>query len=644
QKVADLIADRVPNADSELEPGEGAEDVTDDPVYAFEALEAYSEERKADFWEMRKAGLPILLSRTGDERHRSFIEDTAVPAENLPEFVSDFRAILDDHATFATYYAHAGPGVLHIRPLLNLKTQEGVDAMESIAEEVTELVIKYDGSVSGEHGDGRARTQWNKTFYGEELWEAFRAVKSAVDPKWLMNPGQVCGYENGEPTDLTDDLRYGPDYEFEVPFEPALNWDNDNGFQGMTELCHGCGGCTGYQDTTGGIMCPTYRATEEEIQSTRGRANMLRSAMNGDLPDDLLSEEFMHEVLDVCMSCKGCKIDCPSGVDMAKLKAEVEWAKKKEEGASTRDKLFANVEDYLQLGSTMAPFSNWAMKLPGSKLIQERGLGIAKERDLPEFKSTTLQRWFRQRGGSKVARTSAERKAVFIADPYTNHMYTDRGKAAIRVLEEAGVHVEVSEDVTDTGRPAYSKGLIGPARETAHENVEALAPKVEDGWDVVSVEPSSSVMVQEDYLDLLRGDAVSTVASNTYSVFEYLDHFGLDSNLDVDAAGESLTYHGNCMHKGTKREHYVTEVMNRLGFEVDQLDSTCCGMAGSFGYEKEHYSISKSLMGILEDQIHESRGEEVVVTGASCTMQVGDMPSQAEKPDHAVQRLAAALR
>ncbi|MFB6113185.1 MAG: FAD-binding and (Fe-S)-binding domain-containing protein [Halodesulfurarchaeum sp.] len=643
QKVADLVADRVPGGETELEPTDGASSATGGETFAFEALEAYTEERKADFWEMRKAGLPILLSRTGDERHRSFIEDTAVPAENLPEFVSDFRDILDDHDTFATYYAHAGPGVLHIRPLLNLKTEKGVAAMESIAEQVTDLVIQYDGSVSGEHGDGRARTQWNKKFYGEDLWESFRSLKESVDPKWLLNPGQVCGYEDG-PTDLTEDLRYGPDYDFEVPFEPALHWENDNGFQGMTELCHGCGGCTGYQDTTGGTMCPTYRAAEEEIMSTRGRANMLRSAMNGNLPDDLLSEEFIHEVLDLCMSCKGCKIDCPSGVDMAKLKAEVEWEYKQRNGASLRDKLFANVEDLLELGSTFSPLSNWAKDLPGAKLVQERGLGIARERDLPDFKSTTVQDWFEQRGGSAVPRSSAERTAVFIADPYTNYMYTDRGKAAIRVLEAAGVHVEVSEEVTDTGRPAYSKALIGQARETARSTVDSLAPRVESGWDVVSVEPSSSVMIQEDYLDLLSGEDVEAVSENTYSVFEYLDAFGLDENLEIAETGDPFTYHGNCMHKGTNREHHVTQVMERLGFDVDQLDSTCCGMAGSFGYEKEHYSVSKSLMGILEDQIHDSPGEDVVVTGASCTMQVGDMPSQSGKPDHAVKRLDAAIK
>ena len=641
QKVADLLADRAPEAQAEFDASEGADQITSQAPTAFDAMEAYSPKRQKKFWEMRKAGLPILLSNTGDNRHWPYIEDTAIPAENLPDYVRDFQELLDELDTFAAYYAHAGPGVLHIRPLLNLKEQKSIDKMVEIAERITDLVIKYDGSVSGEHGDGRARTQWNRKFYGDQLWESFRSLKQTLDPTWIMNPGNVCGTREGA-TDLTENLRFDPDYQFDLPFEPKLNWDNENGFQGMVELCHGCGGCTSYQDTTGGTMCPTYRAAEEEITSTRGRANMLRSAMNGNLPDELFSEEFVHEVLDLCISCKGCKNDCPSGVDMAKLKAEVGYEYKQRHGVTFRDKLFANVEDYLKLGSTLAPFSNWVRRLPGISTLQEL-LGLAGERDLPAIKSTTLRSWFQSRGGSRVARQEADRRVIFIADPYTNYIYTERGKDAVRVLEAAGLHVEISSDVSDSGRASYSKSLIDLARETARENVDTLAPRVREGWDLLSVEPSAAVMFQEDYLDLLRGEEVRVVAENTYSIFEYLNEFGLDEVLDVDAGGESLTYHGNCIHKGTGRDHHVTEVMERLGFEIDQLDSTCCGMAGSFGYESEHYSMSKALMDMLEKQITASPGDELVLTGASCAMQVADMPSSEEKPNYAVQRLYRAL-
>ena len=271
QKTADLVADRV-GGDTEIEPSEGAAAITDKERYANAAMEAHDAETRAQFWKMRKSGLPILLSRTTDEKHISFIEDCAVPAEHLPEYVAGFQDVLDEQGTFASFYAHAGPGVLHIRPLVSTKTVEGLEQMEEIAEGATDLVVEYGGSVSGEHGDGRARTQWNKKLYGEHLWTVFRDLKSAFDPDWLLNPGQVCGLpptdesgsEDAELPDLTENLRFDPDYEFEAGFDTELRWENENGFQGMAELCHGCGGCRGHQSTTGGVMCPTYRASEEE--------------------------------------------------------------------------------------------------------------------------------------------------------------------------------------------------------------------------------------------------------------------------------------------------------------------------------------------------------------------------------------------
>ena len=637
QQVADLLADRLPG----YEPAVAASDdgvTTDEPVNATDALEAYDDDRQAKFWKMRKAGLPILLSRTGDEKHWPFVEDTAVPAENLPEYVADIQELFAEYDTFASYYAHAGPGVLHIRPLLNLKAEDGVETMLEISDAVTDLVIEYGGSVSGEHGDGRARTTWNRKLYGDELWESFRQLKRAFDPQWLLNPGNVCG-----DADPTEHLRYDADYEFDAGFEPTLNWENDNGFQGMAELCHGCAGCEGHQDTTGGVMCPTYRATEhEEITSTRGRANMLRRSMSGDLPDDVFDDEFIHEVLDLCIGCKGCKRDCPSGVDMAKLKTEVKHEYHQREGVPLRDKLFANVETLYSLGSTFAPLSNLATKLPGSGLLMEKTLGIARERELPTFSRTSLQQWDRGRTPA-VSEADAERKALLIADPYTNYTQPEVGKAAVRTLEAAGVHVEIPDSVTDSGRPAHSKSLLERARATASENVDALAPRVADGWDVVSVEPSDAVMYQEDYLDLCSGDDVEAVADNTYSVMEYLDSFRLDEVLDTDAE-ETLSYHGHCHQTAAGREHHAVGVLRRAGYEVDVLDTTCCGMAGSFGYEAEHYSMSQAIGRLLFDAVDDSPAETVVAPGTSCRSQVGDSGRYDGKPPHPVEKLADALQ
>ncbi|MFB6151266.1 MAG: FAD-binding and (Fe-S)-binding domain-containing protein [Haloarculaceae archaeon] len=660
RKVRGLLADRLPHYDPDWTAAEagdsgartdvvadepdretdagavGAE--TDAPIQAVDALEAYDEDRQAKFWKMRKAGLPILLSRTSDEKHWPFVEDTAIPAEHLPEYVADLQDLFDEHDTFAAYYAHAGPGVLHIRPLLNLKTESGIETMEAISEAVTDIVLEYEGSVSGEHGDGRARTKYNRKLYGEELWETFRELKTAFDPDWLLNPGNVCGEH-----DPSDHLRYDPDYAFDADFDPVLEWDNDNGFQGMVELCHGCAGCTGHQDTTGGVMCPTYRAAEEEVTSTRGRANMLRQAMSGDLPDDVFDEEFVSEVLDLCIGCKGCKVDCPSGVDMAKLKAEVTHEYHQREGVSVRDRLFASVDDVLSLGSAFAPLSNWGMDLPGVGWLSEKTMGIARERAFPAFHRTTFRDWWRSRAGPRVAAGEADRRALLLVDPYTNYSHPYVGKAAVRVLEAADVHVQVPEDVGDSGRPAFSKSMLDRARATARENVDALAPRVRDGWDVVSVEPSDAVMYQLDYLDLLSGDGVEAVAANTYGVCEYVDRLRLDEAMAFDAPDGALTYHGHCQQKATRKDHHAVAVMRRAGYEVDALDSGCCGMAGSFGYEVEHYSMSEAIGGILLDQVDESPGEEVVAPGASCRSQVDDLSDRGE-PAHPVEKVAEALR
>ncbi len=654
RQVAELLADRVPtvtasaNVDQDA-AADGDEDAaadadgddaarTDEPVRAFDALEAHEPAERSRFWKLRKSGLPILLSRTSDEKHISFIEDTAVPTEHLADYVADFRDVLADNDTFASFYAHAGPGCMHMRPLVDTKSPAGVEQMESIADAVTDLVVEYGGSVSGEHGDGRARTQWNRKLYGEEVWELFRDVKTAFDPDWLLNPGQVVAPE-GDPTDLTENLRFGANYEYDAGFAPALNWDVDNGMQGMVELCHGCGGCRTTQ-SEGGVMCPTYRAADEEALSTRGRANALRQAMSGDLDLDATDTEFLREVMDLCVGCKGCARDCPSEVDMAKLKVEVEHAHHEEHGPNLRDRLFANVDRLNALGSKLAPVSNWLTAMPGAGILAEKTLGIARERSLPDFAGESLEAWFERRGGPQVPRAEATRRVLLVPDTYTNYNHPAAGRAAVQVLEAAGVHVQVPAGLTATGRPAHSMGFLDTARDRARQTVEALAPRVRDGWDVVLVEPSDAVMIQSDYLDLLDGTRVERLAANSYGVCEYLDRFDLASAVPADAPDETLTYHGHCHQKATTRAGHAASVLRDVGYAVDALDSGCCGMAGSFGYEAEHYSLSQSIADVLRDQIAESDGETVVAPGASCRSQLGDVGST---PPHPIEKVAEAL-
>jgi Fe-S oxidoreductase len=528
--------------------------------------------------------------------------------------------------------------VLHIRPLVNTKTVEGLETFEAIADEMTDLVVEYGGSVSGEHGDGRARTQWNHKLYGDRLWTAFRELKSAFDPDWLLNPGNVCGDH-----DMTENLRFSPSYEFDAGFEPSMNWDTENGMQGVVELCHGCGGCRGPQETTGGVMCPTYRAAEEEIQATRGRANMLRAAMSGELPEDeLFSEEFVDEVLDLCIGCKGCAKDCPSEVDMAKLKTEVMHEVHQRDGVGLRDRIFANVDTLSRLGSALAPVSNWMSRLPGARRAMEATVGIARDRSLPTFKRESFADWFEARGGAAVPESAATRRALFVPDPYNNYSTPEVAKAAVEVLEAGGVHVRVPS-VTDSGRPAHSKGLLDRSRATAERNVATLSPRVADGWDVVLAEPSDAVMMQKDYLDLLSGEAAERVADNTYAVCEYVDTFRLDEAMSFGSVGESLTYHGHCHQKAASRDHHAVGVLRRAGYEVDPLDSTCCGMAGSFGYEAEHFSMSKAVGRILFRQVEASPAETVVAPGASCRTQLGDREGADGEPPHPVEKVAEAL-
>ncbi|AEH39185.1 FAD-binding and (Fe-S)-binding domain-containing protein [Halopiger xanaduensis] len=635
EQVAELLADRLPDDDPILDDAD-SDDAA--PVRAFDALEAHDPEGIAELWKLRKSAAPILLSRTSDEKHISFIEDTAVPTENLADYVADFREVLEDYDTFASFYAHAGPGCMHMRPLVSTKTTAGLEDFESLADDVTDLVVEYGGSVSGEHGDGRARTQWNHKLYGDDVWDLFRELKTVFDPDWLLNPGTVCGDH-----DMTEHLRFDPDYEFDPSLEPTLEWDNDNGFQGMVELCHGCAGCRGEQVTTGGVMCPTYRAAEEESLSTRGRANMLRAAMSGDLETDATDEEFLAEVMDLCIGCKGCARDCPSEVDMAKLKAEVEHAAHRKRGASLRERLFANVDRLNAVGSALAPLSNWAASLPGADLLAEKTGGIARERDLPTFASESFEDWFTDRG-PRIPLEEADRTVLLFPDTYTNYNHPRAGKAAVQVLETAGVHVRIPDGVAPTGRPAHSKGFLDVSRERARTNVDALVPFIEDGWDVVLVEPSDAVMLQSDYLDLLSGLDVERLAANTYGVCEYLDRFDLAAALPTDRAdpAETLTYHGHCHQKATTKDGHAAAVLEAVGYEVDALDSGCCGMAGSFGYEAEHYSLSRRIGEILFDQIDSSDGDRVVAPGASCRTQLSDYDG-CDDPSHPIEAVAAAL-
>jgi FAD/FMN-containing dehydrogenase/Fe-S oxidoreductase len=619
---------------------------------AFDVIEAYSADAQADIWKLRKAAIPLLMSLEGDPKPYPFIEDATVPPEELAEYVQEFERVLEDHDTSAAYFAHAGSGTLHIRPILNLKTENDIDRMRSITDDVTDLVLKHRGAFSGEHGDGMARTEFNPKMYGEELWNAFKEVKTAFDPAWYMHPGNVVyrespadpgpDSERGVGADMCGNLRYGADYQSLEP-QTQLDFSDEGGFSHLVELCNGCGTC---RQTDSNTMCPTFRASREEIQATRGRANMLRAAISGELPEEeLYSERFQSEVLDLCVGCKGCKSDCPTGVDLAKLKAEVKHEYHQEKGTSRRSKLFGNIDRVSEIGSRLAPLANAAQRLPGADLLAERVLGIAPERDLPAFTRHTLEDWFQARGGAQVPEDGAADRVLLFPDTYTNYSYTEPGKAAVEVLEAADVHVRVldSDEVAPSGRAAFSMGLLDKTHERARANLDALAPYVDDGWSVLFVEPSDAVMFQDEYVDLLDDGRVEDLATAAHGVCEYLNTYAVYDRLAFDAPGEHLTYHGHCNQKALNRDFHAAATLGAAGYEVDHLDSSCCGMAGSFGYEAEHYELSKAIGRILYDKIEASPGDTVVAPGASCRSQLGDDEFEGEHPPHPIEKVHEAL-
>ncbi|WP_224449642.1 FAD-binding and (Fe-S)-binding domain-containing protein [Haloprofundus salilacus] len=604
---------------------------------AFDVVEAYTDEAQGRLWKLRKAAIPLLMSLPGDAKPYPFIEDATVPPEELAEYVTQFEQVLSDHGTSAAYFAHAGVGTLHIRPILNLKDGEDIETMRSISDAVTDLVLVHHGSFSGEHGDGLARTEFNPKMYGPQLWSAFQELKTAFDPDWRMNPGKVV-FREENPTDMRQSLRYGTEY-LSTEWETSLDFDEHGSFSELVELCNGCGTC---RQTGSDTMCPTYRATRDEAATTRGRANLLRAAITGELDEEeLYSERFQSEVLDLCIGCKGCANDCPTGVDLAKLKAEVKHQYHEREGGGLRERLFANIDCLAAVGSATAPVSNLAPKFPGARLLLKRTLGIAPDRELPTFTRQSLERWFDAREAGASA-TEADEKVLLFPDTYSNYIYPEAGKAAVRVLEAAGVYVELASDTAPSGRAAYSGGFLNLARERARQNVDALYPAVECGWSVIFVEPSDAVMLQDEYADLLDGDDVLELGANAYGVLEYLDTCQLSERLSARPVGKRLTYHGHCNQKALNKDHHAANVLRSVGYDVDHLDSGCCGMAGSFGYEAEHYDLSQSIVDILVGQVDESDGDTVVAPGASCRTQLGDRDDTRE-PAHPVELVAAAL-
>jgi len=599
--------------------------------YAF--VKVFDQEEQVNVWKVRKAGLGLLQGVRGDRKPIAFVEDTAVSPEHLPQYIRRFREILKEHGTTAGYYGHTSVGCIHIRPMINLKEVREIEKMRSIAEAIRDLVLEYGGAMSAEHGDGLARSQWNEKLFGPALYQAFKEVKRAFDPQGIMNPGKIV-----DAPPMTENLRYGPSYRT-LPLKTYLSFEREGGFARAVELCNGMGVC---RKKLEGTMCPSYMVTLEEEHSTRGRANLLRAVLSGKLPPEELSGKRLFEALDLCLECKGCKGECPSNVDMAKLKYEFLAHYYEANPRPLRSKLFGSVELLNKLGSRFAPFSNWVMGTRLARLALHRLVGIAPERTLPPFARPTFPEWFAER---RVKPTGRRGKVVLFPDTFMTYNYPEIGKAAVRVLEAAGFEVILPEK-TCCGRPMISKGMLKEVKANARYNVEKLSAYANQGIPIVGCEPSCLLTFRDEYPDLIDDERATLVAKDSFLLEEFLLRLHEKGELDLRFNGSKrkLLFHGHCHQKALVGSAPSLKVLRLPGFEVEEVDSGCCGMAGSFGYEAEHYEIS---MAVGERRLFKAireRGSEVeiVANGVSCRQQI--VHGTGRRAKHIAEVLADALK
>jgi FAD/FMN-containing dehydrogenase/Fe-S oxidoreductase len=595
---------------------------------------AVTAEDQQKIWKVRKAGLGLLLGMPGDRKPVAGVEDTAVPPEKLADYIRRFDQIVRSHDTQAAYYAHASVGCLHIRPIIDLKQAPEVQKLRSIAEQVCDLVMEYGGAMSAEHGDGLARSCWNERIFGPVLYQAFKDLKAAFDPHGIMNPGKIV-----DAPPMTENLRYGGSYRTR-PVKTFFKYTREGGFDRAIEMCNGAAVC---KKKLEGTMCPSYMATREEEHSTRGRANALRAAINGHLPEDALTSPRMYQVLDLCLECKGCKAECPSNVDMAKLKYEFLAQYHARHGTPLRARLFGQIERLNRLGCAFAPLSNWAAGSAPARWFFDRVLGIHGHRQLPPFASQTFDRWFMSRNGGRPAVTRGP--VVLFNDTYMTYNYPEIGKAAVKVLEAAGFEV-ILADKKCCGRPMISKGLIRQARANAAYNVDRLSVYAEKGIPIVGCEPSCILTFRDEYPDLLDDPRAGELAKRTFMIEEFL--VGLRErgalNLPFRDASRSLLLHGHCHQKALIGSGPSLQVLRMLpGTQVEEVDSGCCGMAGSFGYEKEHYDLSIAIGSRRLFPAVRSKGPEweIVASGISCRQQIAHATGRRAR--HLVEVLAASL-
>ncbi len=572
-------------------------------------------QRQEDVWTVRKVGLGLMMSIRGDHKPIPFIEDAAVPTDHLAEYVTKLEDFCNNVGTSVAYYAHASAGCLHIRPLINTKQAQEVAKLSQIMEFSVDLLHGYGGALSSEHGDGRARSWMNERFFGPELYGLYRQVKRNFDPDNILNPGNIV-----DAGPMSSNLRYGDSYSV-IPVQTALDFADEQGFHRAVEMCNGAGVC---RKQTTGTMCPSFMVTREEEHSTRGRANALRAAMSGVLPASELTSERMYGVMDLCIGCKACAAECPSSVDMGKIKVEFLAQYYREHGTPLRARLFGHIGPLSRLGTgPLAPLINAATRNPWLRALMERTLGVSQKRTLPEFAAEPFTTWFRNRGAPQ----GSARQVVLFNDSFNTWNDPHVAIAATQVLEALGFEVLLPGHRC-CGRPMMSGGLVDDARQAAQDVVSRLSTFVDAGIPVVGLEPSCLLMLRDEYRYLLPDDErVQRVADRALLFEEFIAVLADNGELELEfeTTARKLLLHGHCHQRalvGTGPSHRALGLPPN--YEVEEVDSGCCGMAGSFGYESEHYELSmKMAERRLLPAIREAGEDTIVVAaGTSCRHQI----------------------
>ncbi|MGW8124122.1 FAD-binding and (Fe-S)-binding domain-containing protein [Roseivirga echinicomitans] len=589
-------------------------------------------------WDLRKAGLGLLSNIPGDAKPAPVIEDTAVDVKDLPAYIREFNLILKKHGLFAVHYAHAGSGELHLRPILNLKTEEGQKLFRTIAEEIATLVKKYKGSLSGEHGDGRLRGEFLPQMIGEHNYQLVRQMKRIWDPENIFNPNKIV---DTPPMDTF--LRYEKN-QVTPEFDTVFDFSEHEGILRSAELCNGSGDCR-KTELSGGTMCPSYMATRDEKDTTRARANILREILTNSTDANPFDNPEIKEVMDLCLSCKGCATECPSNVDITKLKAEWQHQYYKSHGVPFRSRQIAHFSKSMKLASK-AP---WAYNfIFGNRLtgnIAKSIIGFAKARSMPDLAKQLLVEWLKK----EFKPQASNRKVYFFCDEFTNYSDAEIGKTTVKLLSKLGYEV-LYVPHADSGRPQLSKGLLDEAKVLAEQNVQQFSALVDVNAPLIGVEPSAILTFRDEYISLTRGELqekAKVLSANVFMIEEFLANEIDKGNITSEQFGTEtklIKVQGHC-HQKSLSSMVPTKKMLSLpkNYTVHMIASGCCGMAGSFGYEKEHYEVSMKIGELVLFPTVRKQPKEVIIAapGTSCRHQIKDGTSRIAK--HPVEVLWEAL-